>query len=123
MTIDSVLIQPGVSVDAERAGDPALLHQFFERSARRWPGRPALEVSPGSGRPRRRIVSYEELDRQSNALASRLASFITEECVVAILLPRSNEYLLISQLAVLLSGAAYTCIDPAFPDEQVRDIL
>jgi non-ribosomal peptide synthetase-like protein len=56
-------------------------------------------------------------------LADQLASFIAEECVVAIFLPRTSEYLLASQLAVLKAGAAYTCIDPGFPDEQVRDIL
>src|SRR6185369_369172 len=91
--------------------------------ARRWPDWPALEVPPGSGRPNRRIVSYEELDRQSNMLADHLASIITEERVVAILLPRTSQYLFASQLAVLKAGAAYTCIDTGSPDEQVRDIL
>jgi non-ribosomal peptide synthetase-like protein len=119
----SVLVQTILDADADSAGDPALLHQFFERSVRKWPDRPALDVPPGIGRRARRVVSYEELERQSNGLAGRLASFVKEECVVAILLPRSNEHLLVSQLAVLKSGAAYTCIDPAFPDEQVRDIL
>lgn len=47
-------------------------------------------------------------------MAGCLASFVKEECVVAILLPRSNEYLFVSQLAALKSGAAYTCIDPRF---------
>lgn len=123
MAIDSVLFQTGLGVDAEKAGDSTLLHHFFERAVRKWPHEPALDVPPGSGRPERRIVSYEELNRQSNMLAGHLASFITKECVVAILLPRTNEYLLASQLAVLKSGAAYTCIDLAFPDEQVRGIL
>ncbi len=118
-----MLVRHITEEDAESDGEPALLHQFFERSARRWPERPALEVPPGSGRPNRRIVSYEELDRQSNVLVDHLASIISEECVVAILLSRTNQYLLASQLAVLKAGAAYTCIDPGFPDEQVRDIL
>jgi non-ribosomal peptide synthetase-like protein len=123
MAIDSVLVQHIPKEDEERAGDSTLLHHFFERAVRKWPGEPALDVPPGSERTERRIVSYEELDRQSHVLANRLASFVTGECVVAILLPRTDEYLLVSQLAVLRSGAAYTCIDPAFPDEQVRDIL
>jgi len=118
-----VLVRHITEEDAESAGEPALLHQFFERSARRWPDWPALEVPPGSGRPNRRIVSYEELDRQSNMLADHLASIITEERVVAILLPRTSQYLFASQLAVLKAGAAYTCIDTGSPDEQVRDIL
>ena len=102
---------------------PLLLHQFFERSARKWPDRTALDVPPGSGRPLRRVISYEDLHRQSKSVASLLSSFVENECVVAILLPRSSEHLIVSQLAVLGSGAAYTCIDPAFPDEQVRAIL
>jgi non-ribosomal peptide synthetase-like protein len=119
----SVLVQRILSDDADKADDSSLLHGFFERSAHNWPDRPALDVPPGSGRPERRIVTYEDLDRGSDALVSFLASFVKGECVVAILLPRSNENLLVSQLAALKSGAAYTCIDPAFPDEQVRDIL
>jgi non-ribosomal peptide synthetase-like protein len=56
-------------------------------------------------------------------LAGSLRSIVDTECVVAILLPRHNEGLYISQLGVLKAGGAYTCIDPAFPDEQVRAIL
>jgi non-ribosomal peptide synthetase-like protein len=48
---------------------------------------------------------------------------VREECVVAILLPRSSEHIYLAQLAVLKAGAAYTCIDPLFPDEQVDSIL
>ena len=43
--------------------------------------------------------------------------------MVAILLPRNSEQLYISQLAVLKAGAAYACIDPALPGEQIRYIL
>lgn len=118
-----MLVRHITEEDADSAAEPALLHQFFERSARRWPDLPALEVPPGSGRPNRRIVSYEELDRQSNMLADHLEPFITRECVVAILLPRTSQYLVAGQLSVLKAGAAYTCIDTGFPDEQVRDIL
>ena len=60
---------------------------------------------------------------KSNALAYLLSPLIGGECAVAILLPRDSEYLYISQLAVLQCGAAYICIDTAFPDEQIREIL
>ena len=56
-------------------------------------------------------------------MASFLGSFVTGECAIAILLPRSTEYLYSSQLAVLKSGAAYVCIDTAAPDDQLWDIL
>ncbi|HTG16740.1 MAG TPA: amino acid adenylation domain-containing protein [Blastocatellia bacterium] len=105
------------------AGEPFLLHQFFDRAARQSPERTALEIPPGSGRPERRLVSYAELERQSDNLAGFLRTFVTGECVAAILLPRNTEHLYVSQLGVLKSGAAYTCLDPTFPDEQARDIL
>ncbi|PYT09181.1 MAG: amino acid adenylation protein, partial [Acidobacteria bacterium] len=103
--------------------DPSLLHQFFDRAAEHWPERTAVDVPPGIGRPHRRLVTYRELQHQSDALAGLLSTLVNGECVVAILLARRSEHLYSSQLAVLKAGAAYTCIDPAFPDEQVRDIL
>ena len=42
---------------------------------------------------------------------------------MAILLPRDSEHVYLAQLAVLKAGAAYACIDPSFPDEQVGAIL
>jgi non-ribosomal peptide synthetase-like protein len=112
------------SEEAERsAGEPFLLHQFFERAARRWPERTAVDIPPCNGTRERRLITYRELECQSNSLAGSLQTFVDKECVVAILLPRHTENLYISQLAVLKAGGAYTCIDSAFPDEQVRDIL
>src|SRR6266446_4848589 len=103
---------------------PALLHEFFEQAARRWPQRTAIDIPPGSDRPERRLVTYAALRQQSDALAHVLHDYVTrKDCVVAILLPRASECLYLAQLAVLKAGAAYTCIDPAFPDEQVADIL
>lgn len=103
--------------------DMHFLHQYFERAAERWPDRIAVDVPPGISRPHRRLVSYRELQQQSDGLAGRLRGLVTEECVVAILLARRSEHLYGSQLAALKAGAAYTCIDPAFPDEQMRAIL
>src|ERR1051325_1356921 len=63
------------------------------------------------------------MQRRCTALASFLRDFVKDECVVAILLPRTSEHLYIAQLAVLKAGAAYTCIYPTFPDDQIRYIL
>src|SRR5262245_16685027 len=53
-----------------------------------------------------------------------LRDFISgEERIVVILLPRSGDHLYVAQLAVLQAGAAFACIDPAFPDFQVQKIL
>src|SRR5215813_10717264 len=102
---------------------PSLLHEFFERAAKRWPERTAVDVPPGIGRPHRHLVSYLELKRQSDVVSHSLRSVVTGECVVAILLPRSGAHLYCGQLGILKAGAAYTCIDPAFPDDQLREIL
>ncbi len=100
-----------------------LLHQFIEHSARRWPERVALDIPPGNDRPGRSLLTYVELESGSNSLAARLRPLIRGECVVGILLPRTSASLFIAQLAVLKAGAAYTCLDPSFPDERVQEIL
>ena len=123
-TVDAIRTLPRQQARKQSAAHaPTLLHEFFDHAARRWPDRVAIDVPPASGRPDRRVISYSELQRQCDALASFLRDFVKEECVVAILLPRESEHLYLAQLAVLKAGAAYTCIDPLFPDEQIRDIL
>ncbi len=102
-------------------GEPALLHGFFERSARLHPERVAVEVPPGRGRPERRTATYAELDRRANAIAARIAP--GGERIVAILLPRDSIDLFAAELGVLKARAAYVCIDPAFPDGHARAIL
>jgi len=42
---------------------------------------------------------------------------------VAVLLERATPELFVAQLGVWKAGAAWTCIDPAFPDEHARSIL
>ncbi|MEN3334143.1 MAG: hypothetical protein V7641_3508 [Blastocatellia bacterium] len=119
----SLLVQPTSDDAAQSVEEPFFLHEFFERAVRRWPQRPALDVPPGNQRAERRVLTYTEVQQQVNAIATFLSAFINGESVVAILLPRRSEHLYIAQLAALKAGAAYTCIDTAFPDEQVRDIL
>ncbi|MCF7674921.1 MAG: amino acid adenylation domain-containing protein [Akkermansiaceae bacterium] len=104
-------------------GEPLLLHEYFERAAQRWPDQVAVDVPPGAGRGERVVVTYAALSRQAKTLARRLQPCVTGECVVGILLPRNSGLLYAAQLAVLQTGAAYTCLDPQFPDERVRDVL
>ena len=110
-----------VSAEAQ-SGHASLLHQFFEQTARRWPQQTALEIPPSAKHPNRIKIAYSDLEHKANAMAAALSPFVTEESIVAILLPKSVE-LYASQLAVLKAGAAYACIDPAFPNDQLRDIL
>ena len=103
--------------------EPLLLHHFFERAAEKWPDRIALDIPPGRDRHERRLIQYSELGRLSDRVAAFLSRFVIEECVVAIMLPRTSEHLYLSQLGVLKAGAAYTSIDPSFPDDQVKGII
>ncbi|MFN0112510.1 MAG: amino acid adenylation domain-containing protein, partial [Blastocatellia bacterium] len=118
----SLLSHPTLAEAADCALQPVFLHQFFEQSARRWPQRTALDIPPTSKCRERKLISYAELERQANSIAATLSSLIKAESVIAILLPKTPE-LYASQLAALKTGAAYTCIDPAFPNEQLHDIL
>jgi non-ribosomal peptide synthetase-like protein len=99
------------------------LHELFEVAAREWPDAVAIDVPPGRSRPERLLVSYAELERRARAIAARLQTLVTRECVVAIMLPRDSDLLYAAQLAVLKAGAAHMCIDPAFPDDRVNALL
>jgi non-ribosomal peptide synthetase-like protein len=111
------------TVAALTAPAEELLHPFFNRAAARWPDRIAIDVPPGTDRAERRTVTYAALARQARCLADSLQPLVTGECIVVIHLPRDTPAIFAAQLAVLQAGAAYTCIDPAFPDSQVAEIL
>ena len=83
----------------------------------------AIDVPPGRSRPERLLVSYAELERRASAIAARLRWPVTGECVVAIMLPRDSDLLYAAQLGVLKAGAAFMCIDPAFPDDRINSLL
>ena len=82
-----------------------------------------MDIPPGSGRLGRLQWTYQELETQASQVAKHLEPGISADSVVAILLPRDQGGLYIAQLAALKAGAAFTCIDSAFPDAQIREIL
>ncbi len=102
---------------------PTLLPACFEATAARVPEGLAVDVPPGKSRPARSTRTYAELRCEALAVAAQVAPLITGERVVALLLPRDSARLYAAQLGVLYAGGAYTCIDPAFPEGQVADIL
>jgi non-ribosomal peptide synthetase-like protein len=119
---DALADEPSTGVMAApvRAG---CLHRLFEATAREWPDTVAIEVPPGRSRPDRLRVTYAELEHRARAIAGRLRPFVAGECVVAIMLPRDSDMLYAAQLAVLKTGAAHLCIDPAFPNDRIRILL
>jgi amino acid adenylation domain-containing protein len=68
-------------------------------------------------------ISYAELDRRANAIASALrARQAREESLVGISLPRSAE-MIVALLGTLKAGAAYIPLDPQLPEERLIYLL
>jgi amino acid adenylation domain-containing protein len=90
-----------------------LVKDMFEEQAEKKPGAPAV-VAGGSG------LSYEELNDKVNRLAHYLRNDfgIKPGDLVGIKVDRT-EWMVISILGVLKSGAAYVPIDPEYPQERV----
>ncbi|MGR6914286.1 condensation domain-containing protein [[Actinomadura] parvosata] len=125
-----------VAADADQPiGRPDLLHPDERRLLSAWSGAerslpPGVTVHGLIERqdPERtalifdhRQVSYGELNRLAGDLASRLDG-IGPGHVVGIRMKRGID-LVVALLAVLRKGAAYTLLDPDFPDERLRAVL
>jgi amino acid adenylation domain-containing protein/thioester reductase-like protein len=88
-----------------------LIHQIFEERARRTPDAIAL-VHEGQA------LTYLELNAKANRLASYLRrAGVRESGYVPVLMSRSAQ-MVIAELAVLKSGAAYVPVDPELPAER-----
>jgi amino acid adenylation domain-containing protein len=88
------------------------LHGLVDAQADRTPQRVALRSSTGS-------LKYCELAARSNQLARLLrARGIGRGALVGLCVERSLE-MVVAQLAVLKSGAAYVPLDPAYPAERI----
>ena len=71
----------------------------------------------------RQRLSYAELNDCAARLATRLrARGLGREDLVGVCLPRGID-LIVAELAVLASGAAFLPIDPDNPDERIRQLL
>ncbi len=101
-----------------------LLHQYFERSAERFPGQIALCIpGPAGSLDERREYSYEQLNFRANALAAKLQKNASGNPTIAIAIGREDSSAYVAMLAVLKAGAAYTYLDPAFPVERQAQIV
>jgi amino acid adenylation domain-containing protein len=92
------------------------VHTLFAAQTRRSPDAPAV-VYEG------RSLTYAELDRAADHLASRLRSLgCGREVLVAVALERSLE-LVVALLGVLKAGAAYVPLDPASSPDRLAYML
>jgi amino acid adenylation domain-containing protein len=95
---------------------PQLVHEFFEASAARTPGAPALVWG-------NQQLSYGELNARANQLGHHLRKLgVGPEKRVAICLNRSAD-MVIAVLATLKCGGAYTPLDPNYPAERLSFTL
>ncbi|HMG74407.1 MAG TPA: non-ribosomal peptide synthetase [Pyrinomonadaceae bacterium] len=69
------------------------------------------------------ILTYRELDQQSNQLAHHLVSLgVERETIVGLCMDRSPQTI-ICALAILKAGGAYLPLDPAYPIERLAFML
>ncbi|MFE0043042.1 amino acid adenylation domain-containing protein [Streptomyces albireticuli] len=95
---------------------PVALPALFEEQVRRRPTAPALTCGDTT-------LTYGELNARANRLARLLvARGAGPERLVALVLGRSLD-LVVAVLAVLKSGAGYLPLDPALPNERLRQVL
>ncbi|MFF4815699.1 non-ribosomal peptide synthase/polyketide synthase [Kitasatospora sp. NPDC001309] len=95
---------------------PATLPALVEAAVDRRPDAVALSADGSE-------LTYAQLEAHANRLAHRLiARGAGPGTLVALLLPRSADMLL-AELAVAKTGAAFLPVDPAYPDERVEAML
>ncbi|RYJ21858.1 non-ribosomal peptide synthetase [Streptomyces sp. L-9-10] len=105
-----------IPADTGAAPAPVALPALFEAQVRRRPEAPALTWGDTT-------LSYGELNARANRLARLLiARGAGPERLVALALERSAD-LVVAVLAVLKSGAGYLPLDPAHPEERIRQTL
>ena len=93
-----------------------LIHERVAEQARIRPT--AVAVTSGDG-----ALTYGELDARAERLAGELRSRgVGPETRVGVLLERTPA-LVVAQLAVLKTGAAYLPLDPALPEERIEFML
>jgi amino acid adenylation domain-containing protein/non-ribosomal peptide synthase protein (TIGR01720 family) len=102
--------------DTDREIPAATFAELVEAQVTRTPDAEAVVFDSGE-------LSYAELNVRANRLARRLvAEGAGPERIVAIALPRSLE-IIIAELAVAKTGAAFLPVDPAYPQERISAML
>jgi amino acid adenylation domain-containing protein len=109
--------------------DSVLLHEFIDRRWHEWRDLIAIDIPPGRDRPERVTATYAELVHRSLSTGAQVRGAVaasrrrTADAVVAILLPRHTVDAFAALIGIMREGAAYTAIDPSFPDERVSALI
>ena len=92
------------------------LHQLIERQVRRTPDAPAVEDD-------RTSITYEELDRKADLLASHLrVAGVGPDEIVGVFMDPCAQYV-VACLAILKAGGAYLPMELAYPDALVAEVV
>ncbi|MEV4314210.1 non-ribosomal peptide synthase/polyketide synthase [Actinocrispum sp. NPDC049592] len=95
---------------------PTTFPELVEAQVARTPDAPAVVFEGGE-------ISYAELNARANRLARRLIERgAGPERIVALVLPRSVG-IIVAQLAVAKTGAAFLPVDPAYPQARIDFML
>ena len=95
---------------------PATFAQLVEAQVERTPDAPAVIYESSE-------ISFAELNRRANQLARLLANHgAAPEQIVAVRLPRSVD-IIVTELAVAKTGAAFLPVDPGYPAERIEFML
>ena len=124
-----------------------LLTDLFAHIVAVHPDVVAIDVPPGRERAHRQLTTYAQLDRAATDVARAVDEGIAKysgyahtnhahqdsasaqhyvqenESIIAVLLPRETASLYAAQLGVLRAGAAFTCLDPIFPNDHIQAVL
>ena len=92
------------------------LHEIFRQRASAAPDRIALSTPNGS-------VSYRELDRRSDLLATRLVAVGVRRGVLVGLCARRGVAAIVGMVGILKAGGAYVPMDPGYPADRIRYLL
>ncbi len=89
---------------------------LFRKQAKATPDNPAVLFEG-------KTISYKELDRITDSLAARIASYgLKEEEVVSVLINR-NAWMTKASLAAMKAGCAYQPLDPSYPPERLNFMI
>jgi amino acid adenylation domain-containing protein len=94
----------------------ATIHQIFEQQVAQTPS--AVAIAFGDTR-----MTYEELNRRANSLATRLQKLgVGRDIPVGVFMERSQE-MIVALLAILKAGGAYVPLDPLYPVERINVMI
>lgn len=92
------------------------VHQLFRDMAGSQSDRPAIDAWDGS-------LTYGELDRFSNSLASTLLKDQVSAGAIIPLYFEKSMWTPVAMLAVLKCGAAFTLLEPSLPDSRLKQMI